>query len=633
MKKNNLYMVLIAIIITIISCILSFFIPISIFSTAIHDDAHFINQSISIINGDWLGTYNQMTLIKGPAFPIWLIIAHYTHVPLSIFNQLIYCISSIALTFTIKKFVGGKNFPYLILIALLCFQPYLFTERVIRDYSYTSLTFLLIASIANISGEMNVKNIFCILLSSVFSFMFWYTREEGIWIVLFLIIPVILIKTSKNKLGQSLSYITCIILFFLFSSLISHKNMEVYGTASIVDFKDTSFKNALAALYSIKPTQTKPDHVPASKDQRLIAYKISPTFKKLEPFLESNNGWKAISCNVYSNVCGDYAGGWFMWAFRDAVYNVGGYKNAVTSNNFYSSIANEINTACEKKIISCNKSLISYLPSPPPDFIIKYVKAMLKGLLKVTYIDIDTVSPRLSYDGGKYSIKEIADFFNITNYMPTDEQLTGIISGWYYNHNDNEDWLFLKYKGNKIIKVRRELSIDVSQNLNTTKASNVRFRIPDVSELEAICSLHNTDSCVHFANIKQNRQYALAGGVLNIDKIIIPNKINPSNKYHANTLKLLTILYKIITLVLTIYSVVIVNSTLRSKKSTFNIPALIIVITSLGLCFSRIAILALIDITAFPAIVPLYMLPCYPLYCVSIFTATFLLKRNKKESD
>ena len=65
------------------------------------DDQLFINLAHSILNGDWLGSYNNMTLIKGPFYPLFLAANHLTHIPLLITEQILYIVAVFAFLFSV----------------------------------------------------------------------------------------------------------------------------------------------------------------------------------------------------------------------------------------------------------------------------------------------------------------------------------------------------------------------------------------------------------------------------------------------------------------------------------------------------------------------------------------------------
>ncbi|MES1168868.1 MAG: hypothetical protein ABUL61_06825, partial [Oleiharenicola lentus] len=55
-----------------------------------HDDVLFLRLADSLLHGDWLGTYDQLTLAKGPMYSCWIAVMALLHVPLYFAQHLLY---------------------------------------------------------------------------------------------------------------------------------------------------------------------------------------------------------------------------------------------------------------------------------------------------------------------------------------------------------------------------------------------------------------------------------------------------------------------------------------------------------------------------------------------------------------
>ena len=89
---------------------------------------------------------------------------------------------------------------------------------------------------------------------------------------------------------------------------------------------------------------------------RTRIYQISPTFKKLQPYLEVSNGagWRSQPCAQALAVC-DESAGWFPWDLRDAVQNAGLGMQASDFETTMDQIAKDIRTACKNKSLTCER--------------------------------------------------------------------------------------------------------------------------------------------------------------------------------------------------------------------------------------------------------------------------------------
>lgn len=64
--------------------------PLSILLPRAHDDALFIGQAQSLIGGDFLGIYNQMTLAKGPVYSYFLALNNLLGLPINLTQSFLY---------------------------------------------------------------------------------------------------------------------------------------------------------------------------------------------------------------------------------------------------------------------------------------------------------------------------------------------------------------------------------------------------------------------------------------------------------------------------------------------------------------------------------------------------------------
>ena len=72
--RNSAYWLWAGLTITAIKLWLTRAQPVYAIGGAAHDDRLFLLLAESLIKGEWLGAYNQMTLAKGPFYSIWIAI-------------------------------------------------------------------------------------------------------------------------------------------------------------------------------------------------------------------------------------------------------------------------------------------------------------------------------------------------------------------------------------------------------------------------------------------------------------------------------------------------------------------------------------------------------------------------------
>jgi hypothetical protein len=80
----------IIIVIAILSLIVRILIPANVYTNAGHDDYLGIELARNLLNGDWLGTWNNRTLLKPAGYSYFLVIAHFIPIEPQILIHIMY---------------------------------------------------------------------------------------------------------------------------------------------------------------------------------------------------------------------------------------------------------------------------------------------------------------------------------------------------------------------------------------------------------------------------------------------------------------------------------------------------------------------------------------------------------------
>ncbi|MFC1665997.1 hypothetical protein ACFL17_10325, partial [Pseudomonadota bacterium] len=67
-----------------------------------HDDTLFIRLASHLLNGDWLGPYDQLTSIKGVFYPVWIAFCNLSGIPLLTAQQILYACACLVFIQAIK---------------------------------------------------------------------------------------------------------------------------------------------------------------------------------------------------------------------------------------------------------------------------------------------------------------------------------------------------------------------------------------------------------------------------------------------------------------------------------------------------------------------------------------------------
>lgn len=363
---------------------------------ALYDDALYVKLAENLIKGNWLGGYDNLTLVKHPFYSFWIALMFYLGIPLSFSHSFLYVFSCFIFTIAVRPLL--RNLPYLILIvyATLLFHPISFPiigmQRVIREGIYMSLPLLVLSFLIGSLLRKNASIKELIIWNVGFGLSlaaFLLTREEGIILFPSLILLMLVqtyrhvVFTRDKKKIFAVLFIPIMITFIIIGAVASI-NYYYYDAFIINDRTHRAFSGARDILVSVKPDEMK-SYLPVSKETRIKIYQVSPAFAELEPFLDGK------LLEVWGNV-GPYKGDdistHFNWALRDAVAMAGYYGSAKSSLNYYKRLTSEIQTACDSGQIDCyNKSPIPFVPTISQEHILPFFDIFTMMVVDVTTLE------------------------------------------------------------------------------------------------------------------------------------------------------------------------------------------------------------------------------------------------------
>lgn len=476
--------------------------PASFNTAAKYDSALFLKLAGHLVNGEWLGAYNNLTLAKGAGFPLWLAGVHLLGVPVSAAAVVFYACSCLVVYFALQPLIPSCRWR-LVLFAALLFCPEVFSSfRLLRGLIYPGLTLLVIAACLGFSlrmgeaGERLAPWLWGAGLGASVAF-FWITREESVWLAPLLLIPLwSFLKACLDK-PACRRHVAAVCLFavafFLFPLLaLCGVNYKNYGLFTDVETARRPFTSAYGALARIRKPAP-PPLVPVSKAMRRQAYGVSPSFAELEPVLEriwagtlsislvgeriDNNadfrqeaeallkitipsgesgrdslrrayatdanvtrwfdtffgGKENAEAFMADRLRDEIAGGWFLWALRDAAAAVGYHKDASTAAAYYRRLAEEINGACAQGQLTCHGERHTLSPVLQRRHIAPFLTTLGRAFAVIP--EMITASPPFFPSAGPPGERRAADDFlgNDENSRPSPRQssLLGFIANLY----------------------------------------------------------------------------------------------------------------------------------------------------------------------------------------------------------
>lgn len=353
-----------------------------------HDDGLQLHLSESLSKGHWLGTYNNLTLAKGIAYPAWTALLHTIDVPLWLGNAVLFILACLSIVWAARTLIRNR-WLQIAVYSFLLFNP-LVSPREYRDSIAPAIILFILAwviglflAVTDLSKTKNKpdasackRDIKIYTVIGVISLPFWwYLREDYFWALPFIVVALIMsvgiivfgYKKHIVSPAQLRLVLFAALLPFLATLLcgtaMATVNKQLYGRFIVNDYMSHDFQEAYGALTRIKDDNWQIT-VPVSRDMREKAYAVSPAFKELQPCLDNNGKGACESFILNVRAKGDYEGGWFFWALRQAVQEQGYYLNAAKAEAYYVRLAKEINSACDTGKLSCEYGERASLSAP-----------------------------------------------------------------------------------------------------------------------------------------------------------------------------------------------------------------------------------------------------------------------------
>ena len=379
MKSSTKILIFVCVIFTMFRIFLAMKIPLILQADAYYDDFLFVEYAKELVNFNWLGNYNFVTLAKGCSFSFFLIFNYLLGIPYSFSLIILYIFSIILLIISIRKIISNKYFLSILYVFLL-YSPIMFhvenVQKVYRGGVIISFALIIISGVIGIYTRINSSNkkmLFWSLLTSVSLSYFWFLKEDSIWILPFVlgglilsIIKAIRLKTNKKNIIKKIILIILPIIV-LFISNLTYKTINYinYGEFAVTDRGDTYFKEVIHDLLQIDSKNTNKD-VWITRDMLEKAYKFSPTLSIIKDSMNEKYEYRAtISGKTDGQINGDI----IYWVIKEAANDSGIYdKNGLETNNYYKRVHFELQKAFKKGNLKKNNDI--------------YISSVAKGIKK-----------------------------------------------------------------------------------------------------------------------------------------------------------------------------------------------------------------------------------------------------------
>lgn len=613
-----------------------------------HDDQLFIRLAGYLRAGSWLGPYDNRTLAKGMFYPLFIALSHRLSVPLKVAEQVAYLAASAAAAGLVRKLTGSHRMA-LVLFVGLAFNPVLWhveLARVLREGLYVSLSLavvtLAVASAFPIHGQpsysplrQGLRGIGLGLIGAAF----YLTREEGIWLAPALVVVIVaailgawqpiwvadvgagvLTSRSARFKAIALPLLLALLVFAATDFLVATLNHRHYGIFETNEFRTKSFLRAYGAITRIREDEWH-RYILFPKEARQRAYAVSPAARELASSLEGPlaEGWRQATCSsVGITPCPEVVSGWLMWELRDAVKNAGHYGSAQEAMNFYDTLADQINTACDDGRLRCLPRRATLFPP----FRREYVEPTIRSS-GVEVKEMFTFGGRKIGSAPSIGAPEgIAIFADTVGGVYPPEDLILSIRGWAAAVGEQPIVQLIGTDSSCQFATKSLPAGDIDASYPGLKA--MRFELtspgcPATGDI-AVEVAGREDALIPLAKMDAGTMFKMQSSWTYTEAVSRGSSVNLLNTAQVKIASLIAFGYAIAFPVLTVLGAVgLVLGISLGGLRRFPIAILAFALASAAAVGTRIAMLAYIDATSFPATTVLYSSPASPF--VIIFVA------------
>lgn len=342
---------------------------------AVHDDAMMVEIAHQLGGGG--PDYDQLTLTKGWAFPLFLAVIHKLRLPYIQCMALINAAVSLMAVFALRD---GKMKPFhYVLFTALLFNPVMASAdvlmRVYRNGLSALMAFAVIVSLIAIYRRRYGRPVTWlpwIAVASVALPVFWYTREDSIWLAPFMagvalvtFLSALLARRGRRAVIVLAAMLIPVIALQGTTVVLRGQRNSRYGVGITNELTEGEFPRAMRAIYAVKMDEPEPLCVSASRAKIRMLYAYSPTLAGMEQELEAKlDEWAAYVRYEENRENGEVENGWFFWCLRDAAQKAGHMTSLADSQTFWKQIADELEAALDSGALPRRPTMPSALMSP-----------------------------------------------------------------------------------------------------------------------------------------------------------------------------------------------------------------------------------------------------------------------------
>ena len=318
------------------------------------DDYLLARYAGSLLAGEWLGEFDQFTLVKTISYPLFLAGTFMLGVPYQLALILFYILAVALLSRSLARLFASPRWGALLYLFLLYSPVMLHQENVQKLYRggcLVSASLLVIALFVEIyAARGDLSRLWRWSLAAALALpFFYYLKEDGFWLLPFC--GGAALMTVLHRAGEGggrglgpvafwavLPFLALGFCHFLYSGL----NYQYYGVWAVTDRSGTHLREVAHDLLMIAPEggPEKPE-VWVSHAAFRQAMAVSPTLAQFEEPVE-----RFYSGELFIQPDGELWGDFYLWGLRQILSDEGWYEgNASPVEELYGKIHAELTEA------------------------------------------------------------------------------------------------------------------------------------------------------------------------------------------------------------------------------------------------------------------------------------------------
>jgi glycosyltransferase involved in cell wall biosynthesis len=189
--------------------------PLWVIGNAAYDDQLFVRQAGYLADGNWLGPFDQFTLAKGPAYPVFLAVVRRLGLPTALAFHVLALAAAGTLAGLIARLIGSR-YGAAVAFTGLALNPVLFgpqASRLARDnvYAATSLLVFAVVGLVVVSATRPIRQgrrrsaagtLALAIIAGALLAGYWLLREEWSWLLPALTVLIVGLAVAGRRIDS-----------------------------------------------------------------------------------------------------------------------------------------------------------------------------------------------------------------------------------------------------------------------------------------------------------------------------------------------------------------------------------------------------------------------------------------------